>query len=218
MICANIAKPGGKYTAILMDGYDNVNFSTLAVQNLRIMKKLPLYLCFAMFAFLSASKLQAQNLEAIKAQMVKDWERAKEYTNEYLNTMPKDKYSFRANDSVRSFAQQMLHLAAANVFLMSNASSEKLPSWVSFTMERRPGAQSADSVMYYVNASYDYAINTAKNSAISQWGETVKLFGRFETTKFGVMNKTFEHQTHHRGQTTIYIRLVGVKPPEEKLF
>jgi uncharacterized damage-inducible protein DinB len=30
--------------------------------------------------------------------------------------------------------------------------------------------------------------------------------------------KTFEHQTHHRGQTTIYIRTQGIKPPQEKLF
>lgn len=195
-----------------------VFFNTLVVQNLRNMKKLALCVYLAAFTFLSASKLQAQTLDAVKAQMVKDWERAKAYTNEYLNTMPKDKYSFRANDSVRSFAQQMLHLAAANIFLMSNVSNEKPPAWVSFTLERRPGAQAADSVINYVNASYDYAINAVKNSDISQWGEVKKLFGRFEETKFAIINKTFEHQTHHRGQTTIYIRLLGIKPPEEKLF
>ncbi|HET9745897.1 MAG TPA: DinB family protein [Chitinophagaceae bacterium] len=32
------------------------------------------------------------------------------------------------------------------------------------------------------------------------------------------MNKAFEHQNHHRGQTTIYIRAQGIKPPEERLF
>ncbi|MGB8190846.1 MAG: DinB family protein [Chitinophagaceae bacterium] len=182
------------------------------------MKKLSLQLCFAVFAFLSVSKIQAQSLEAVKAQMVKDWERAKEYTKEYLNTMPADKYSLKAQDSVRSFAQQMLHLAAANVFLMSNVSSEKPLAWLSFTLEKQAGAQSKDSVVYYVMSSYDYAINTVKNSVISQWGDVKKLFGRFDETKFAIMNKTFEHQTHHRGQTTIYIRLAGIKPPEEKLF
>ncbi|MBO0721263.1 MAG: damage-inducible protein DinB, partial [Blastocatellia bacterium] len=29
---------------------------------------------------------------------------------------------------------------------------------------------------------------------------------------------SFEHQTHHRGQTTIYLRLKGVTPPGEKLY
>jgi uncharacterized damage-inducible protein DinB len=32
------------------------------------------------------------------------------------------------------------------------------------------------------------------------------------------ITKAFEHQTHHRGQTTVYIRLAGAKPPQEKLF
>ena len=67
------------------------------------------------------SKAQAVTLETIKAQLVKDWERAKDYTIVYLNTMPADKYSFKATDSIRSFAQQMLHLAQANVGLLSGA-------------------------------------------------------------------------------------------------
>ena len=33
-----------------------------------------------------------------------------------------------------------------------------------------------------------------------------------------IMLKCFEHQTHHRGQTTVYIRLAGGTPPAEKLF
>ena len=71
--------------------------------------------------------------------------------------------------------------------------------------------------MYYVTASYDYCLNAVKNSNTAKWKDNVKLFG-FETTKFALMQKTFEHQTHHRGQTTIYIRLNNIKPPQEKLF
>jgi uncharacterized damage-inducible protein DinB len=49
-------------------------------------------------------------------------------------------------------------------------------------------------------------------------GENVKMFGRFEMTKGMALAKCFEHQTHHRGQSTVYIRLAGAKPPQEKLF
>lgn len=161
---------------------------------------------------------QALSSEDIKGQMIKDWERAKSYTIDYLNTMPASKYSFKAHDSIRSFAQQMLHLAAANVFLMSNVSDQALPGWVSFTTEQRTGAQQKDSVMQYIISSYDYAINAVKNSDVTKWGEKKKVFGRFEETKFAIMNKGFEHQSHHRGQTTIYIRLQGITPPNERLF
>jgi uncharacterized damage-inducible protein DinB len=172
----------------------------------------------SIIAFSIAVNSQALTSNDIKAQMVKDWERAKGYTVDYLNTMPAEKYSFKANDSTRSFAQQMLHLAGANVFLMmSGAGTPPLP-WLSMDLENRPSAQNKDSVMYYVTSSYDYCRNTVNNSDVNKWGEKTKVFNTYEVTRFAMMNKTFEHQDHHRGQTTIYIRLSGIKPPQERLF
>lgn len=177
-------------------------------------------LFFSLLILITSSQTKAQSLtnEDIKGQMVKDWERAKAYTIDYLNTMPANKYSFKAHDSIRSFAQQMLHLATANVFLMFTASDTPPPAWLSFTLEQRLSAQQKDSVVYYVTSSYDYAIIALKNSDLNKWGEKKKVFDRFEETRFAIMNKAFEHQNHHRGQTTIYIRLQGITPPQERLF
>lgn len=154
--------------------------------------------------------------ETLKAQFIKDWERAKEYTNEYLNAMPADKYSFKAQDSVRSFAQQMLHLAQANMGLSANA-TDKPRLWQGRRLEQLPSAQSKDSVVYYVNASYDFVIEGIKAMDFTKLEEKTGQ-GNFANTKLAWLLKTFEHQTHHRGQTTIYIRLLGIKPPNEKLF
>jgi uncharacterized damage-inducible protein DinB len=171
------------------------------------------------FVMVSSTSGYAQTLssEEIKAQLVKEWQRAKDYTVDYLNTMPADKYSFKAVDSIRSFAQQMLHLSQGNIFLMSNATDQTPPAIFKSDLEHSPTAQNKDSVMYYVTASYDYCINAVKNTDVNKWGEKKKLFGQ-EITRFALMIKTFEHQTHHRGQTTIYIRLVGIRPPQERLF
>ena len=186
------------------------------------MKKIilsPVYiLLFLAFTFCSKSNAQSINNEDIKAQMVKDWERGKAYTIDYLNTMPADKYSFKAVDSLRSFAQQMLHLASGNVFIMMNATGQPPLPWLPADIEHRATAQNKDSVMYYVTASYDYCMNAVKNFDVNKWGEKVKMFNTYEETRFAVMNKAFEHQGHHRGQTTIYIRLNGIKPPQERLF
>ncbi len=176
------------------------------------------FFCLLSLAFSSPAKSQALTSADIKAQMEKDWERARAYTVDYLNTMPADKYSFRATDSVRSFAQQMLHLATANVFLMMTATGTAPAPWLSMNLENRVSAQSKDSVMYYVTSSYDYCINSVKNADVNKWGENVKVFNTYDVTRFALMNKTFEHQDHHRGQTTIYIRLNGIKPPQERLF
>lgn len=182
-------------------------------------KLLPLFCFCIMLSVLFPVKGEAQALTPadIKAQLVKEWQRAKAYTIDYLNTMPANKYSYKAVDSIRSFAQQMLHLAQGNYFLMSNASDQKPPAFAQTDMEHSAGAQTKDSVMYYVTNSYDFCINAVQGSDLAKWGEKKKMFG-MEETRFALMIKTFEHQTHHRGQTTIYIRLNGIRPPNERLF
>ena len=176
-------------------------------------------ICLPAFFFELTYAVHAQALtsEDIKAQMVKDWARAKAYTIDYLNTMPADKYSFRAHDSIRNFAQQMLHLAQANYGLMAAATGETPPAFARGNLEMSAGAQKKDSVMYYVTSSYDFCINSVKNSDVNKWKEKTKFFS-FEETRYAFLNKAFEHQGHHRGQTTIYIRLQGIKPPQERLF
>ena len=185
------------------------------------MKKFFLFSSFLTFFFVltvSYGIAQAITSEQIKTQMVNDWQRAKAYTIDYLNTMPADKYSFHPVDSIkRNFAQQMLHLSSANIFLMSKATDAKPPAFFGFDIEHSDGAQTKDSVMYYVSASYDYCINAVQSSDVNKWGETLDVFGR-KVTRYALMTKAFEHQTHHRGQATIYIRLQGIRPPQERLF
>jgi uncharacterized damage-inducible protein DinB len=160
----------------------------------------------------------AQMADSIKAQYIKDWQRAKAYTKEYLDAMPKDKYNFRAQDSVRTFAQQLLHMAQGTIGLMSAGTGKKVPDVVNRrNLEQTASAWSSDSVAYFVNLSYEFAIEAITEFDINKFSERVKR-GNFDESRLAWMMKAFEHQTHHRGQATIYIRLSGIKPPNEKLF
>ena len=177
------------------------------------MKRVSLLL--TMLVTFACTAVQAQFTQS---QLVDEFTRAKAYTKAYLDAMPEDGYALKPTPIMRTFAQQMLHLAAANVMLMTNVTTDKIPAGISFTLEQRASAQTKDSVVYYVTTSYDFARNAVANSDVSKWWDVKKIFNRFDETVFAMMNKTFEHQTHHRGQTTIYIRLVGIKPPNERLF
>jgi uncharacterized damage-inducible protein DinB len=65
--------------------------------------------------------------------------------------------------------------------------------------------------------SYDYVITVLQGMTAEQLQETVKGGGK-ELPKYVLINKAFEHQTHHRGQAVVYLRLKGVTPPPEMLF
>ena len=115
----------------------------------------------------------AQFNETAKTQLVKEWQRAKAYTLEYLDAMPKDKYGFKATDSVRSFAQQMLHLAQ-DIVIMVSIGTGKERTWQGQTLEQRLSAQKADSVKYFVTAGYDYGIDAIQTMGASKLEEIVQ--------------------------------------------
>src|SRR5437867_343250 len=113
------------------------------------MKKIIITTVIANFCTFFGLSAQTLSDEDIRSQFIKDWERAKAYTIDYLNTMPGDKYSFKATDSVRSFAQQMLHLAQSNVNVIAFVTGE--PNIIGDRiLEDSKTAQTKDSVMYYV--------------------------------------------------------------------
>jgi len=149
-------------------------------------------------------------------EMVKEWERAKAYTKEYLDAMPAAAYGLKPTPDMRSFAEQMLHLTDANYGFASAATGEKNPA--AMGQFEKTADKSKDSVTKAVMAGYDFVIGSIKKLAPGRFGETVKVFGQFEMTRAMAFQKDFEHQTHHRGQTTVYLRLAGAKPPQEKLF
>jgi uncharacterized damage-inducible protein DinB len=171
------------------------------------MKKLFTFL--AMIAM--ASNLTAQTP---KANLIKEWERARAYTKEYLDVMPESGYALKPTKEMRSFAGQMLHLSDAIYGIIGTATDVKPTA----SNLEKSNDEAKASVTAKVLAAYDFGINAIKNIPDAKLGESIKLFGRFDLTRGQAIDKCFEHQTHHRGQTTVYIRLAGATPPGEKLF
>jgi uncharacterized damage-inducible protein DinB len=148
------------------------------------------------------------------ADIIKDWERAKVYTKEYLDAMPDSGYALKPTSDMRSFAEQMMHITEAN-YGFAAAATGKAPG---AEASAKPTDMSKANITKLVMAGYDFVINSARGMTPAQLKESVKVFDRFDMTKEDALAKCFEHQTHHRGQTTVYLRLAGVKPPQEKLF
>lgn len=149
-----------------------------------------------------------------KEKQIAEWERAKVYTLEYLDAMPEDGYALKPTPEIRSFAEQMGHLADANYAFAAAASGKT--STAEGSVEKMTD-QSKSSIKKAVLASYDFTIDCLKGMTDADFDKDVKLFG-MDMKAETALEKSFEHQTHHRGQTTVYIRLKGVAPPKEKLF
>jgi uncharacterized damage-inducible protein DinB len=148
--------------------------------------------------------------------LVREWTRARDYTKEYLDAMPDDGINFKPNPEIRTFAEQMLHLSsnifntAARAFGVTNPVQGK-------SLEKMEELKNKAALTKTVMESYDFMINTLKAQTDAKLDERMALAG-MNRPKSAVLAASFEHQTHHRGQTTIYLRMKGIKPPNEKLF
>ena len=150
-----------------------------------------------------------------KDQQITEWKRAKVYTKAYLDAMPADGYTFKATPEVRTFAQQMLHLTDANYYFLSTASGKASP--LGNTQTEKTVAQTKEATTKAVMDSYDFVISTIEGMPVDKMQEIATAEG-MKLPKALILAKAFEHQTHHRGQTTVYLRLKGVTPPQEMLF
>lgn len=181
------------------------------------MKKFKLIGIFGVLLLMSNSILaQGLNDESVKANMLVDWERAKVYTKEYLDAMPEKSINFKPARDLRSFAEQMLHMSQGTIELIATGTGAK-PIYQDMVLEKTNVYKNKAALTKIVMESYDYAIKSIKNMDVSKLDSIVKR-GEYETNQYGWLNKAFEHQTHHRAQTTIYLRLKGIKPPNERLF
>lgn len=156
------------------------------------------------------------NNDSLKAQLLRDWERAKAYTKEYLDAMPEDGVNYKPSPDIRSFAEQMLHLSQGNVGLSSNGTGKER-IYAGKNLEKMDEFKNKAALTKVVMECYDFVIDGIKSMDVSKLEEMVKR-GNFENNRLTWINKAFEHQTHHRGQTTIYLRMKGIQPPQEKLF
>src|SRR5436189_4710276 len=122
------------------------------------MKKLFAFIFLASFILPSRIFAQTSN-----DQLVKDWERAKAYTKEYMDAMPDDGYALKPTKEMRSFAQQMLHIADANYGIGSMSLGVTSPA--KFGELEKSADQSKATTEKTVMDSYDFIINSLKSVA-----------------------------------------------------
>lgn len=149
-----------------------------------------------------------------------EWTRAKLGTQEYIDAMPEDGLGLKPTPEIRSFAGQFIHIAGTNYMFASNVSGTENP------YEPRKGkdpekmpelTKTKAALREFVLGSYDAVIQAIQKQDAAALQEEVPFFN-MKMTRSLLLAKALEHHAHHRGQSTIYLRLKGITPPSERLF
>jgi len=134
--------------------------------------------------------------------------------------MPEDKYSFAPTNGefkgVRTFAQQVKHVAAVNYMLGASILVEKPP--VELGSENGPDAISSKAnIMKFLKDSFAYLHKAVASVNEKNLVDPIKSpFGSGMTTRLGMAVLSVGHPFDHYGQMVEYLRMNGIVPPASR--
>jgi hypothetical protein len=134
--------------------------------------------------------------------------------------MPDDKFNFAPTQGefkgVRTYAQQIKHIAAVNYMLAGAILSEKPP--VDLGGENGPDSiTSKGDVVKFLKDSFTYlhkALNSIDESNIL--GQVQSPFGPNKVSRLGMATIALSHPFDHYGQMVVYLRMNGIVPPASR--
>jgi uncharacterized damage-inducible protein DinB len=138
------------------------------------------------------------------------------------DAMPAVKYGFAPTDGefhgVRSFGQQVKHLAATNHILAAAALGEEPPADAGDEAGPETVRTKAE-ILDYLNASFAHLGKAIE--AIDEMNENVKAspispMKKTETTRLALTVEALIHAFNHYGQMVEYLRMNGVVPPASR--
>ena len=134
--------------------------------------------------------------------------------------MPEDKSGFAPTGGefkgVRTFGQQIKHVAAVNYELGAAILEEKPP--VDIGDESGPASITTKAeILKYLNDSFVYVHKAVKTINDKNMVETVKSpFGEGKVSRLGLATSVAWHGFDHYGQMVEYLRMNGIVPPASR--
>ena len=167
----------------------------------------------------SWSKAQAQQtVPTISSSINGTWSMIENQFISVADAMPEEKYSFVPTagefKGVRSFAQQVKHVACANYAFFNEIEGKQPPEGCDHGGPS--AAKTKAEIMQYLRESFKYAdgvLTTVNaNNALS------RVDGPYggPSTKLGIAVLAVWHASDHYGQIVEYLRMNGIVPPASR--
>ena len=148
---------------------------------------------------------------AVRADLIKDWERQKATLLAIADAMPEDKFSFKSTPAQRSYAEQIMHVATVNVDILKLVGGQAPPP--TFTAE---SAKTKADILKALGESYDHGIALLNEQTDASITGTVEAAFLGPSTRARVFWFLLGHSMDIYGQLAVYLRLNGIVPPASR--
>src|SRR2546423_1228133 len=156
----------------------------------------------------------AMSIDAI----IGSWREVRAGLIDEASQVPADKFSFRAADGMRTVAELLQHLVESQKMLVGEAcrpdTNLMRKSFGDQIKDYAPNVRDAndkDSILKLLATAMDDTEKQMRQHA-DELRYIMKRFDGKEMTKQAFMSFAIAHEMYHRGQLTVYERLLGIEP------
>jgi uncharacterized damage-inducible protein DinB len=146
----------------------------------------------------------------LSSEVATDYRSVRDYFIQAAEEMPEAEYAFRPSPAVRTFAQQVAHVADDQYNLCAPAKGEtrkaaytEIEKTLSTKVDLIPALKAAFA---YCDAAYDALTDGGGVAMVAAQGRT----------KFGMLNWNMWHTREHYGNVVVYLRIKGLVPPSSQ--
>jgi uncharacterized damage-inducible protein DinB len=170
----------------------------------------------AILVYILATVPAVAQAPSIQDGALQDWTRLKDTMMKISDAMPEEKFSYKATPAERTFGEQILHVAEANVNQMGRFGSNAARPTINMK------ATAKADILKALADSFDFgtaALKAQTDQTMLQQAESTR-FDRFmgPSTKARVVYYVIGHTWDIYGQMVVYLRLNGITPPASQRF
>jgi uncharacterized damage-inducible protein DinB len=150
--------------------------------------------------------------------LIESWTEVRNGLIDEANQIPADQFGFQPAPDTRSVRQLLHHLVESQKFLVGEAcrpdTNLMRNSFAENIKQYAPGVRDVndkDALLNLMRTTMDEAADHLRNHA-GELENTMKRFDGKEMGKMAFMSFAIAHEMYHRGQLTVYERLLNIEP------
>ena len=132
---------------------------------------------------------------------------------ECAEAMPEQLYGFRPVAEERTFGQQMVHIAESVRGLFEVFVQDKAQPTFTLSEAGKEVVKSKPDVVNLLRESFTYVHHGAADLTDVDLELRVQFMENRPFSKGRVVRFLLDHATYHRGESAVYMRLNGIRPP-----
>lgn len=147
---------------------------------------------------------------------IKVWNEAINQVMELADAMPEDMYSYRPHDSVRTFAEQLVHIGGSsavicNLYLKDIPPPSEMPDMDIASMSK-------EEIKGFVKGQMMAVADSMATLNDLQLAEEITSFGGNKMSRLEGLLTVHDHMTNHKAKANLYVRISGNTPPSYRYY